>query len=110
MLERLARAGVGLEVCPSSNVGLGVYPTVDDVPLSALVAAGVPVALGADDPLLFGSRLIAQYAHARSMGLDDEALADLARDSLRLTRAPEASRRRWLAEVDAWLASPPVAG
>lgn len=108
VLDRLAAEGVGLEVCPSSNVGLGVYPTVADVPVRRLLAAGVPVALGADDPLLFGSRLTAQYEHARdAMGLDDVALAGLARSSLRLTRAPEASRRRWLAEVDAWLAADP---
>src|SRR4051794_3667586 len=58
LLDRLAAAGVTLEVCPSSNVRLGVYPTAADVPLPALRAAGVPVALGADDPLLFGSRLL----------------------------------------------------
>ncbi len=107
-LERVVAAGVGLEVCPGSNVGLGVYPTADQVPLAALLATGAAVALGADDPLLFGSRLTAQYETARDVvGLTDDALAELARHSLRLSRAPEHDVRRWLGEVDAWLAAPP---
>ena len=69
---------------PSSNVALGVYPDLPSVPLRPLLAAGVPVALGADDPLLFGSRLAAQYTVAREAhGLDDAALAELARSSVR---------------------------
>ncbi len=108
-LERVVRAGVGLEVCPASNVGLGVYPTATDVPLRALLDAGAAVALGADDPLLFGSRLTAQYALARDAGgLDDADLAELARHSLRLSRAPAEDVRGWLGEVDAWLARPPL--
>ncbi|MGJ7440071.1 adenosine deaminase [Aquipuribacter sp. MA13-6] len=107
-LDRVVAAGVGLEVCPASNVGLGVYPTAAHVPLGALLAAGAAVALGADDPLLFGSRLTAQYEVARDVaGLTDEALAELARHSLRLSCAPTDDVRRWLGEVDRWLAAPP---
>ena len=57
----VAESGVALEVCPGSNVALGVYATAAEVPLREIVDAGIPVALGADDPLLFGSRLVAQY-------------------------------------------------
>ena len=42
---------------PGSNVALGVYAEEADVPLRRLVDAGATVALGADDPLIFGSRL-----------------------------------------------------
>jgi adenosine deaminase len=109
VLDRLVAGDVGLEVCPASNVGLGVYPTLADVPVPALLAAGARVALGADDPLLFGSRLTAQYETARDvMGLDDAALAGLARHSIELSRAPASDRSRWLGEVDAWLAAPPA--
>ena len=65
------------------------------------------MALGADDPLLFGSRLIAQYALARDAnGFSDAQLADLARDSIRASRAPEETRLSALREVDHWLAGP----
>jgi adenosine deaminase len=106
LLGRLAAAGVTCEVCPASNVALGVYEKPEDVPLRALFAAGVPMALGADDPLLFGSRLAAQYVLAREAhDFTDAELAELARQSLRGSRAPAEIRDRLLAGVDAWLAT-----
>ena len=105
LLDRIVRAGVGLEVCPSSNVALGVYPTLADVPLRQLVDAGARVALGADDPLLFGPRLLAQYEIAREVqGFPDADLAGLARSSVDVSRAPHDVRKRLLAGIDDWLA------
>ncbi|GAA3755470.1 adenosine deaminase [Streptomyces tremellae] len=106
LLRRLADSGVTCEVCPASNVALGVYAKPADVPLRTLFDAGVPMALGADDPLLFGSRLAAQYELAREHhGFTDEELAELARQSVRASAAPEDVRAGLLADVDAWLAS-----
>jgi len=103
----LAERGVACEVCPASNVALGVYAEPADVPLTALLAGGVRVALGADDPLLFGHRLTDQYELARAAGeLGDEALAELARMSVRGSVAPYEVRTRLLAGIDAWLAAP----
>ncbi|KGM02442.1 adenosine deaminase [Cellulomonas cellasea] len=108
LLARVVESGVALELCPASNVSLGVYRQASDVPLRALVDAGATIALGADDPLLFGSRLAAQYRTARDVhGFDDDALAGLARGSIRASRASTATRDRLLAGVDAWLATPP---
>jgi adenosine deaminase len=105
LLERIVRSGIGLEVCPASNVALGVYPTPADVPLRRLVDAGAQLALGADDPLLFGSRLAAQYQSARDVhGFTDAELAALARSSIEVSRAPREVRKRLLAGVDDWLA------
>lgn len=107
LMERLAERGITCEVCPSSNVGLGVAERAEDVPLRRLFDAGVPIALGADDPLLFGSRLLRQYELAREVyGFADAELAELARQSIRASAAPEHVRRDLLADIDAWLASP----
>lgn len=107
LLARVVEAGIALEVCPASNVALGVFPDAGQVPLGTLVAAGAVIALGADDPLLFGSRLNDQYEIARHQhGLDDAALAELARSSIRASLASQESKTRWLAEIDAWLAGP----
>jgi len=109
LLERLAAGGTTLEVCPASNVGLGVYPTLDAVPLKRLLEHEVPVALGADDPLLFGSRLAEQYAICRSaFGLDDEVLASLARTSIRASNAPVDLQARLVGEIDSWLTDRPA--
>ena len=105
VLERLVADDVALELCPASNVSLGVYAEPHHVPLRTLVAAGATLALGADDPLLFGSRLVDQYATARTVhGFSDAELADLARGSVRASRASRATRERLLGEIDAWLA------
>ncbi len=106
VLDDVLRRGVTLEVCPGSNVALGVYTAAKDVPLRQLVEAGAQVALGADDPLLFGSRLNAQYESARTThGLSDVELAELARGSVRGSRAPDDVRKRMLAEIETWLAT-----
>jgi adenosine deaminase len=107
VLERVVDSGVALEVCPVSNVALGVYSDLTSVPLPTLLDAGATVALGADDPLLFGSRLAGQYATMRAAhDLTDEDLARLARMSFAASRAPSDVVKSALAEVDSWLASP----
>ena len=106
VLGRIVELGIALEVCPASNVRLGVFPTAADVPLRRLVDAGAQVALGADDPLLFLSRLTDQYRIARDVhGFSDAELADLARASIRASTAVDADKARWASEVDAWLAA-----
>jgi adenosine deaminase len=105
LLDRLVARGVALEVCPVSNVALGVYSDLSSVPLPTLLEAGATVALGADDPLLFGSRLAAQYATMRAAHmLSDVQLADLAAMSVRASRAPDSLKTTLLHEVADWLA------
>src|SRR5215475_3357382 len=111
VVKRIAAAGVTLEVCPSSNVALGVAPSPAAVPLRVLFEAGIPVALGADDPLLFGRRLVRQYEIARDVhGFTLPELADLARMSLLGSAAPAAVRDRLLAGIDTWLSLQPARG
>ena len=106
LLDRIVQQGVALEVCPVSNVALGVYSDLTSVPLPQLLEAGATVALGADDPLLFGSRLASQYATMRAAHeLDDDQLARLAAMSFIASSAPEKLRQQWLAEVEAWRAA-----
>jgi adenosine deaminase len=105
LLAEAVQRGVCFEVCPVSNVALGVYSDLTSVPLPELISAGARIALGADDPLLFGSRLAAQYATMRAAhDLGDATMARLAEMSFEASRAPsdvvEAARR----DIAAWLA------
>jgi adenosine deaminase len=103
LLARVVDAGIALELCPVSNVALGVYSDLTSVPLPELMAAGARIALGADDPLLFGSRLAAQYSTMRAAhDLSDEQLARLARSSIEASRADDATKAGLLADVDRW--------
>jgi adenosine deaminase len=109
LTKRIAATGITCEVCPASNVALGVARRPVDVPLRQLVADGVPVALGADDPLLFGSRLTAQYEIARQAhGFTDAEIAELARMSVRASAAPPETAARLLTGIDRWLATAPA--
>jgi adenosine deaminase len=111
VLDRVASAGVALEVCPTSNVSLGVYSTLEEVPVRTLMAAGIDVALGADDPLLFGSRLAGQYAVLRAaQDLTDDELAELARMSVRRSYAPSDIANAALGGIETWLSTPPADG
>jgi len=104
VLERVVEAGIALEVCPISNVALGVYSSLAEVPLPTLLEAGATVALGADDPLLFGSQLLGQYAAMRAAhDLSDETLAELARMSVRASCAPSSMQAEITGAIDAWL-------
>ena len=105
LVERLARDAVCLDVCPSSNLQLNVFPSIEDHPLPQLLEAGVPCSLGSDDPLLFGPDLVEEFYLCRDeMGLDDTQLAAMARDSFVHSGAPEALKSAGLTAIDAWLA------
>lgn len=111
LLARIVDEDVTLEVCPASNVALGVYSRLADVPLRTLTDAGAKLALGADDPLLFGSRLLDQYQIARDVhGMTDAELAALARSSIEGSTAPPDMRKQFLEDVGAWLSGPEPGG
>ncbi|NDL57628.1 adenosine deaminase [Phytoactinopolyspora mesophila] len=111
LLRRVVEQDVTLEVCPASNVSLGVYQSLSDVPLRALVDAGARIALGADDPLLFGSRLLDQYESARTVhGFSDAEVAALARSSIDGSAAPSDVRKQLHEDIDTWMRSTPTAG
>ena len=100
LVRELAECGTVLEVCPTSNVVLGLYPSYADHPLPALRAAGVRVTLGSDDPPYWDTSIGGEYGvAAEHFGLGDEALRDITRTALRAAFVEEDVRRRLLALV-----------
>ena len=76
-------AAGGVEMCPTSYPPFGIMPTLAACRCAA-VGAGVPVALGADDPLLFGgdARRPVRAVTGTCSGSTTAELAALARHSL----------------------------
>jgi adenosine deaminase len=104
LVERLAEEDICLDVCPTSNIMLGVFPSFAAHPLPDLLEAGVACSLNADDPLLFGPDLLGEYEVVRKeLGLDDEQIASMARASIEHAGAPEALKADALAGIQAWL-------
>jgi len=83
LVEQLVERRLPLEVCPSSNVALGVVPSLVEHPFEALRGAGVPVSVNSDDPPFFATTLSQEYERlATAFGYDRERLASLALGAL----------------------------
>ena len=105
LLKRLVDDEISFEICPTSNVSLGVFADPKEVPLRQLVDAGARVALGADDPLLFRSRIVDQYELARNVhGFTDVELAELAKSSVDASLSSDSKKTEWKGQIDKWLA------
>lgn len=96
-----AERGVTFDVCPISNVKLGVYPSLAEHPLRELIAAGVNCTVSSDDPLVFGNQVSDDYlALATEGGFSRRELAGLAKAGWRVANLCEAHRNAMLAAVD----------
>jgi adenosine deaminase len=102
VLARLAREGVHLEVCPTSNVMTKIYPGYDAHPFNLLRAAGISVSLNSDDPPYFATTIGQEYeiAHSR-MGLDNRDLVQISEAALAAAFVDEATRQQLRKKLDA---------
>jgi adenosine deaminase len=97
LVRELAARQITLEVCPTSNVVLGVFPSFEEHPFPVLREAGIPLTLGSDDPPYFGASVGGEYAIAREhFGLGDEELVDVTRTAIEASFAEAALRDRLL--------------
>jgi adenosine deaminase len=96
--------GIPLEVCPHSNVLLGLVPSLPGHPLPRLLEAGLFVTVNTDIPAMTGAALGEEYRQLRDIfSYDDAAIADIARAGVRASFAPADVKARLLARIDAWL-------
>ena len=97
LVRELADRGIVLEVCPTSNVALGIYPALEAHPLPVLRDAGVPVTLGSDDPPYWDASIGGEYAVAAdAFGLDEAALRDITRTAIAAAFVEEEVRQSLL--------------
>ena len=76
LVRELASRGTVLDVCPVSNLRLGVVASLADHPLPRLVAAGVRCSISTDDPAMFDTDLSRDYEVATSFGLAPRSFYD----------------------------------
>ncbi len=104
LVADLIERGIPLDVCPSSNLALGLYPILHSHPVEELRRAGVRVSLGTDDPELLGGDLTHEYhSSAAAFGWDRETTAALARTSIEVSFAPAALKADLLERHDAYV-------
>jgi adenosine deaminase len=101
VLKLAADRGVTFDVCPISNVGLKVVPSIREHPLRRLMKAGIRCTISTDDPLCFANSLVEEYTALALEGNFTRAeLAQLARNGWEVADVPAEVRQAALAEID----------
>jgi adenosine deaminase/aminodeoxyfutalosine deaminase len=104
LAEMLALRRIVLENCPTSNLCTGALAkqigkpsaSLADHPLPKFIERGLPVVLSSDDPALFHTDLLSEYAHAESLGLSKQQLLQLAEQSFNAAFLPPLDKRQLL--------------
>ena len=73
LVAELAGRGTVLDVCPISNLRLGIVRSLEEHPLPQLVAAGIRCTISTDDPAIFDTDLTRDYEAAASLGVSPRA-------------------------------------
>jgi adenosine deaminase len=103
LVDLLAARRIPLDVCPASNVTLGLYSSLADHPIEKLRRAGVPVSINTDDPALLGLRLEAEYDRcADAFQWSDAVLRDLARNSVEASFAMPKVKQDIIGKIETW--------
>ena len=102
LVDEIAATGVVLEVCPGSNVALGVFPGWDAHPVAWLRERGVKVTLSTDDPPFFHTTLSAEYDRlAHTFGWDEGVFAELNAIAAQAAFCDEETRAKILTRLEA---------
>jgi adenosine deaminase len=106
LVERLAKQGTALTVCPLSNIKLCVFKTMADHNLKTLLQHGLKVTVNSDDPAYFGGYLNQNFlATFAGLDLDAQDAYTLARNSLEASFVSEQDKAKWVAQLDQVFAS-----
>ncbi len=104
VVEMLAEREITLEVCPGSNVFLGVFPALKDHPIQRFREAGVKVTVSTDDPPFFHTTMRKEYRDlALTFGWDEEVFTEINRTAMQAAFCDAATREAVLKQLDAAL-------
>ena len=106
LLERLVRDQVPLDVCPSSNISIGLFSSWDTHPVGLYWARGANMTISSDDPPFFRTSLTNELRNiVRVAGLTRDDLGELQRRAARNSFASPEIKAQLIAEIDAWAAA-----
>lgn len=93
LVTELRQRQVPLEVCPTSNICLKVFPTIEAHPLPRMIAEGLLVTVNSDDPPMFSTTLTDEYLLLdRVFGLDVGEIEQLALNAVRASLITEGKK------------------
>ncbi len=101
LTDELARNGVAIEACLTSNVQTRAAKDYASHPLRAYFERGMRVTLNTDNRLMSGTTLTDEYAHAANeLHFSVDELCTLARNGFESAFLPDDERKALLAVVD----------
>ncbi len=102
LVEVLRTRKIPLEVCPTSNVCLGVVSSIAEHPLPELIERGLYVTVNSDDPPMFDTTLTDEYLKvSQAFGFDAEMIEGLVLNAVRASFLDVDAKRRMEAEFGA---------
>jgi adenosine deaminase len=99
LVAELKARQIPLEVCPTSNVCLGVTPSLETHPLPRLLAEGLCVTINSDDPPMFNTTLNGEYlALVDTFGMRVDEVEAIAINAVRASLLPPDAKAKLEAE------------
>lgn len=90
LMKECARRGIGVELCPSSNLQTKAITSFDEYPLRSFMAAGIPISINTDNRMVSGTTIVREFTRvAEKFALTEEELAKIYRDSVEKSFATE---------------------
>jgi adenosine deaminase len=103
LMDELRDRGIPLDITPTSNLTLGLFPSYADHPIDRLRRHGIPVSIGSDDPALLETTLVEEYARlVEAFGWGDDEIRAMARTSIEASFAPPEVKRDLLEKLAVW--------
>lgn len=94
LVDYLAQHYIPLDITPTSNIYLGVYPNYAAHPLPQLYAKGVTITVSTDDPPLFNTTMNQEVSLlASQFGLNIAAIDEILLNGIRYSFLPEQRRK-----------------
>ena len=105
LLLEIKKRQIPLELNPTSNICLKVYPQMEFHPLPHLDKMGLPITVNSDDPPLFNTDLVREYQLlATVFEYDFEGITRIARNAFAFSGAEPELKKSLLQEFDSWKA------
>ena len=93
--------GIVFEICPSSNVFLGLYQDIENHPLKNLYDYGAKITINTDDPTFFRSNLNQELFNLKSMGFNFDQVLEFLKNSFEYSfLSDQQLKRKLLSELD----------
>ena len=82
-IENLLEKNILLEICPGSNIALGLYKSLEDHPINFLLSKKMPISISTDDPPFFSTTLSKEYKELHNVfGWKEETFYKINQQSL----------------------------